>query len=313
MKRYFLVIGFLLAFLVGPVHAQDAPTISNLEIALWPEFDRPEMLVIYQGTMAADTPLPVAVEFRIPSKVGAPTAVAYVGESGDRLNQQYTTRVEGDWLVVSFELATLGFQLEYYDALPVDAAGQREYTYGYVADYAIANLNLEFQVPPTAQGFALEPEADSTVQEADGLTYHLVLPGSVAQGTEQSWKLAYQKNNSELTVSAFVQPETAVPAAPEAENADGSTVLIFLIAFVALAAVGAGAFWLGRRTQPVGRPASPQRRQPKRRGSGRGGQPQARSPQRLGTTGALFCHRCGAQLRSDSEFCHMCGTVVRAE
>ena len=310
MKHLFLTLAFFVLVLSGTVLAQDAPVLSDLEISLWPEYDRPEVLVIYRGLFAEDTPLPVPVAISIPARVGQPTAVAYVGEGGQRLNQPYTTRVEGDWLVVACELNTLGFQLEYYDALSADSAGQRRYTYTHVADYPITDLNLNFQVPLTAQDFALEPPADSVITESDGLIYHLVSAGALAQGEERRWALAYRKDNEELTISAFAQPGTPVPAPSPATGGTGnSTVLIFLVAFVALIAVGATAFWLGRRTQPLP-PEIPASR-PKRRGSGRGSEVQ---PQRLSLSGgqeALFCHQCGAELRADSDFCHKCGTAVR--
>lgn len=303
MNRLLLALVLSLVSLAGLVQAQDLPTLSNLKISLWPEFDRPEALVIHRGLFADDTPLPVPVEIRIPARVGQPSAVAYVGEDGQRLNQEHTARVVGDWLVVAFDLATLGYQLEYYDALSQDSAGQRQYTYDYVADYSVAALNLEFQEPPTAEGFILDPPADSVATEGDGLVYHSVDEGSLAQGEERSWTFTYQKDNDDLTVSTFVQPETQAPAAPvPTPGNDNSAVWIFLVAFLTLVAAGAGAFWLGRRTQPISEPA-PLRRQ-KRRGSGRGMPAQGQV--------ALFCHQCGAELRSDSDFCHKCGTAVRA-
>ena len=130
MKKLFLTLAFCLTILTVPVLAQDAqpvpgesPTLAELQIALWPEYDQPGVLVIYRGLFAPDTTLPAPVEIRIPASVGQPTAVAYVDDSGQRFNQQYTTRIENDQLVVSFELPTLGFQLEYYDELPVDSTG----------------------------------------------------------------------------------------------------------------------------------------------------------------------------------------------
>jgi hypothetical protein len=314
MQRMLLTLVLTLSVLVGSVYAQDVPMLSDLEISLWPEFDRPEVLIIYRGSFAGDTPLPMPVEIRIPARVGQPTAVAYVGEGGQRFNQEHATRVEGDWLVVSFELPTLGFQLEYYDTLPVDSAGQRTYEYAYTADYAVTALSVEFQVPPTAEDFVLEPPADSVIQQSDGLTYHLIQAETVEQDDTVNWMFTYRKPDSDLTVSAFVQPETPVPvAAPAAEVTDNSTVWIFLVAFVALIAVGAAAFWLGGRTQPISQPTPPLSQRQRRRGSGRGlpsGRQSAAVPP---GREAFFCHQCGAELRPDSEFCHKCGTAVRTQ
>lgn len=315
MKKILPVLALLLAALAVPTLAQegqpaseDAPTLSEIQIAFWPEFDRPEVLVIYRGWFTPDTPLPVPVEIRIPARVGQPSAVAFVDEAGQRFNQEYTTRTEGDELVVSFELSTAGFQLEYYDDLPADQAGLREYTFTHKADYPTTALNLEFQVPPTASAFVLEPPADSVVNESDGLTYHLVQAGPLLQGDMEEWTFAYQKDNEELTVSGFTPTPTPVPAAaPALGGSDNSTVLLFLVAFVALVGVGAGAFWLGRRAQPPPEPPP----QPRRRGSASVSSPQAGRRTLPDAGGPGFCHKCGAQQRHDAEFCHKCGAEVR--
>ena len=324
MKRFLWTLAFFLAFLGLPAQAQDAPTLSTLEVALWPEYDRPEMLVIYRGAFAPETQVPVPVEIRIPARVGQPTAVAYVDEAGGRINQQYTTRLEGDWLVVSFELAALRFQLEYYDSLPVDANGQRTYTFAYTADYPVEALSLEWQVPPAAEAFVLNPPADSVIQGEDGLAYHRVQAHALAAGQTQSWALTYQKANSDLTSQTSVQAPTSVPdVSPAAESGNGSTVLIFLIAFIALIAVGAAAFWLGRRTLPAPEELPPP--SGRRRGGPTSsreiewspGEKQARprrpSSPSTGREEVLFCHQCGAELRSDSDFCHKCGAAVRGK
>jgi hypothetical protein len=303
MRRLVLVLLVILPILPAASLAQDSVTLSDLEISLWPEFDRPEVLVIYRGLLSSDTQLPASVEIAVPARAGQPTAVAYVGEGGQRLNQAYTTRMEGESLIVSFTLETLGFQLEYYDALPIDATGQRQYTFTYIADYGLSSLNLDFQVPPTAEGFSLEPAADVSTTESDGLQYQLVNAGAMAPNEERTWTFRYQKDSDTLTQDSLapVVPTTAAPAAPVDEQ-DNSIVLIFLVAFVALVAVGAGAFWLGSRTRPVEEPSPV--KQYKRRGSGRGERASA-----LG--GSLFCHQCGAGLRPDSDFCHKCGAAVR--
>jgi hypothetical protein len=311
MKRFLFLVFACLLLGVAFVYAQEEPALDNLEIAIWPEYDRPEVLVIQRGLLAADTSLPAAMEIRIPASAGQPSAVAYVDETGQRLNQQYTTREEGDWLVVSFDLASLGFQLEYYDPLVAESSGQREFTYSYVADYPVAELTVEFQVPLTAQDFALEPEADSVATESDGLVYHSVAAGSLEQGEQRDWTMTYQKDDDTLTVSAFAQPEAPAPtASPAVGSDDNSVVWIFLVAFVALVAVGGGAFWLGRRTQePAEAPVASTRH--KRRGSGRGGGSQSQSSRSPALQASLYCHQCGAELRPDSDFCHRCGTQVR--
>jgi hypothetical protein len=309
MKRL-LILCFCLALIAVPVRAQQLPTLSSLEISLWPEYDRPSVLVIYRGEFAAGTPLPVPVEFRIPASAGQPHAVAYVDKGGQRLNQPYTTRVEGDSLVVSFDLAALSFQLEYYLPLQADASGLRDLPFSYTADYAVDALSLEVQEPPTAQAFSMDPPADSTVQGSDGLTYELNDAGSLAQGETRAWTITYQKAGSGLTADSPASTGSSTQATtPAAPGSDNSTIIIFVLSFIALVAVGAGAFWLGKQTQPASQSAAQSPAQKRRRGNGRGSQPRPAARSSHGET--VYCYRCGATLRPDSEFCHKCGAEVR--
>jgi len=299
-----LILGLLVLASGGlaPAEAQETPELAILSIALWPEFDQPEMLVIYQGALTAETPLPAAVEVRIPARVGRPTAVAYLSEAGERLNQQYTTRIEGETLVVSFQLAAPGFQLEYYDDLPVSPEGQREYAFAYTADYAIGELSVELQVPPTADNLSVEPPEGTAQAGTDGLEYHRIDVGSIGAGETLAWTFRYDKDDDALTNPAPSQLDqpASQPAVPGGTGGgDGnSAVLTFVVAFVALLAVGGAAFWLGRSTRP---PA--------------GNAPSARSgPGPSGRRQALdvaFCYKCGAELRPDAEYCQTCGAPVR--
>jgi hypothetical protein len=280
--------------------------MTNLTISLWPEYDRPALLVIYRGQFAGDASSPLPVELRIPAEAGQPQAVAYLDAQGTLLTLQYTTRAEGDWLVVAFELPTRDFQLEYYSPLPGSPApGQRTFTYTYVADYAVATLDLKVQEPLGASGLMLEPSADSVVQEADGLNYHVATAGPLLQNDTATWSVSYEKTDSGLTAGAFQPTETPTAAASSAapEGSKGvSGILIAALGLIVLAAVGVGAYWLGKRAQPAPPPTAPSNR---RRGGHR------KRPAQSTSQDTGFCHKCGSRLRPDADFCHQCGAAVR--
>ncbi|MEJ2208467.1 MAG: zinc ribbon domain-containing protein [Anaerolineae bacterium] len=276
------------------------PALASLQISLWPEFDRPDVLVIYRGQLDADTPLPAPLEFSIPASVDSLHALAYVDEEGQRLNMTSTSRVEGDARIFSFEVPAPSFQLEYYAPLPIDESGQRSYTFDFEAGYDIRDLNIEVLEPPTATNFQLDPPADSVVPDS-GLTYYVVDAGALDVGEARSWTFRYDKDNADLTLPALQQQQTpsAQPTAASEVGDNSSTALIFVFAFVVLVAVGATAFWLGRRTgsEEDLPPEAPFPARKKRPGPGR--------------SEGVFCHKCGATLRPDSEYCHKCGTPVR--
>ena len=280
--------------------------MTGLKISLWPEYDQPSLLVMYRGRFAADSSLPLPVEFRIPAEVGRPHAVAFLDEQGNPRDLGYTTRAEGDWLVLAFELPTPGFQLEYYAPLPGSPApGQRTFTYTYRADYAVTTLDLEVQEPLGTQGFKLEPPADSVIQEADGLSYHLATASSLRQNDTVTWSVSYEKIDSGLTAEAFQPAETpteVIPPTAPGENKGVSGILIAVLGVIALGAVGVGAFWLGKRSQPAPPPAALGKRR-------RGGQ--RRRPGQSTRQDTGFCYQCGTRLRSGADFCQQCGAAVR--
>jgi hypothetical protein len=302
-----------LALWPAPLLAQESPAMTNLTISLWPEYDEPALLVIYRGQFAGDVSSPLPVEFRIPAEAGKPQAVAYLNELGDLLTLEYTTRAEGDWLVIAFELPTRDFQLEYYGPLPGSPApGQRTFTYTYSADYAVATLELKVQEPLGAQGMKLEPAADSVIEDADGLNYHLTTAGPLKQGDTATWSVSYDKTDSGLTIGASASEPTETPAAAVSPTAPGenravSGILVASVGLIVLAAVGAGAFWLGKRTQPAPLPAAPN----KRRRGGQKGQAKGPRPAQSTMQDTGFCYKCGARLRPGTDFCHQCGAAVR--
>lgn len=75
------------------VSAQNEITLASLEIDLWPEYDRPDMLVIYRLTLDNSVKLPAQLTLRIPAAVGAPYNVAYEDAADGMLyNLNYSTR-----------------------------------------------------------------------------------------------------------------------------------------------------------------------------------------------------------------------------
>ena len=84
-----LLLPLLFALLAIPVstNAQGQITFDTVNVQLWPEFDQPAMLVIFDFTLAEDTPLPVDVTLRIPTDANL-IAVAYA-PAGNLLNVPY--------------------------------------------------------------------------------------------------------------------------------------------------------------------------------------------------------------------------------
>jgi len=115
LKRFlYLIFLLVLVFPMG-VSAQDDVRLAYLQIDLWPEYDRSEMLVILRASLAADVSLPVDVTFRIPAAAGEPNAVAVRQPDGSLFTEKYERQVEEQWAYITFKATTPDIQVEYYD------------------------------------------------------------------------------------------------------------------------------------------------------------------------------------------------------
>lgn len=319
-----------------PAQAQDADPVrlSALEIALWPEFDEPEVLVIFQGRLADDVPLPAQLTLTIPPEVGEPHAVAAVDEEGNRWTAEYDVRVVDDGIEVMYtSLGYRAFQFEYYlDILQMDGE-RRGFTFYYSLDVPVDDLALELQQPSGATNVVLTPPPAEAYAGFVGLTYHRLPLGAMSAGQTVTWQVDYDKTSSHLSAEALStdSPEPVAAASEPSSFASGSTAGIVFAVGVGLALV-AGGFWIvgsrrraGRRapesTSRGPKPPKQKRRRDKRGGRTRSKSTSVPSSRRVQTAQPVpstkpttayppggFCHQCGTPLKEDALFCHRCGT-----
>ena len=114
MQKNFLIFLILGLFLLVPsAQAQGITSLAELEVDLWPEYDRPDVLVIYKAKLPANVSLPVDVTFKIPTVSGEPYAVAVRQMDGALLNATYTRQIDGDWALITITATMPEIQLEF--------------------------------------------------------------------------------------------------------------------------------------------------------------------------------------------------------
>ena len=300
------------------VKAQTEPQIQNLLVELWPEFDRPEVLVIYRVQLSDDTPLPTTVTFPLPGYIETMNAVAY-GEGNDLISideNEIDITHRDDALFVTFSTPSPLVQLEYYDGEIISRQDQtRTLDYTFTAPYAIDNAIFQFQGPSQATDFSLEPAADNTFVDPNGLTYNVINESNLAAGASRTIVATYQRPTDALTLQLLTPPvsehaEDVLPLTTEPPVDSTNTIIAYSLAGVGtLLILGAVGHWWWNRSRapsgPVRRPAVSSRDRATRAGSGR-----KPSSQTEGKTGG-FCYQCGTPLRADANFCHKCGAERR--
>jgi hypothetical protein len=291
-----LFLSLLLTLLTLPLsaNAQSGLSLDMLTVQLWPEFDQPSMLVIYDFTLPQGTTLPVNVTLRIPTEANL-IAVAYAN-NGSLLNVPFQEpQVENNWQVVTITVDTAAaYHIEYYAPLTRQDT-QREYTYLWPGDYAVKAFNVSVKMPVDTTEFTTDPQMkDATPANSD--QFYLEWGTSdLEAGKQLPIKLSYTKTSDRL--SASDQPlQTGVVD----ENTEGrislSNYLPYILAGMGILLIVTGGlyFWQTSKGKP-----------------GRRLRHRIRDEEPVG--GEVYCHQCGKRAQPADRFCRTCGTRLRKE
>lgn len=313
MKRW-LITYLLVVTLAAPwvsVQAQTPLEIEHLQVDIWPEFDKPDVLVIYRITIAASSTLPAQVSLRIPRIASAPFNLAMKDVDGMLYNIKYDQVVEGEWVRVSFTAASTEIQLEYYDTRIVRDGSQRQFEFYWPGDYRVRTMEMRIQQPINASGMKLTQGAlkmSSGVIEGDKLTYYTVpIDGQVEAGTTFRVGFSYTKPDDALTSSqAPVLPvQTATGNASGGTNSPKTNDLLLTGGIgIGVLLIAVGAFWYFNQQRFALTNTSANRRR-------RHAHPSIETEVKAGN-GNVYCHQCGKRAGSGDTFCRSCGTKLKA-
>ena len=299
MRKLTLLL-LLLTLLVLPTGAQAQGDLrfSQLTIQLWPEYDSPDMLVMYSFAIADESMLPAKVQVRIPA-IASMNAVAKVSE--DRLvNVPYDAPIqEGEWVVITIVVDDLAdHRIEYY--APLEKSGDaRSYDFHWQSDYTADALFVQFQQPPSSSDFQSTPTLPNINAVSGDIIYHDLNVGGLAAGSDFALELSYKKANNDLTV-ATMPVEVGGGTLPEANESlrsssfDGTLPFILVGVGVLLIAGGLVYFFRAGRSEPT----------PKK-------QRKRHSPSTASAGGNTYCHECGSRANSNDKFCRSCGAKLR--
>ena len=285
---------FSLLIIPFPTSAQGQVTLDNVTVQLWPEFDQPSMLVIYDFSLPQGTSLPVDVTLHIPSDANI-IAVAYA-EAGGLLNAQYQEpSTDGDWqmLTITIDQQTT-YHIEYYAPLTTEDT-KRSYTYLWSGDYAVKTFDVSIKTPVDTTDVTTEPLMTDTTPTGSNQKILTRTATDLKKGEQVPIKITYTKTSDRLGVSD--QPlETGVVD----ENTQGRVSLNNYLPYILgglgilLIVVGGLYFWQSSKGRP----------EPRKR---------HRSQDSDSASEEVYCHQCGKRAQANDRFCRTCGTRLRKE
>ncbi len=280
----------LLAAVSSVGQAQGEPaSLAHFEVALWPEFDQPSMLVIYRFELEPEAQLPITVELPIPTAVAQPFAVAWQDASGALFDTQFEVSPDG---IVSILIPQgVGGQLEYYADLNTQDQ-RRSFRFEWPGTVELAGFSYEVQQPVGAGELSVIPAPDEQLAGPFGLNYAHAELGPQSIGDALAIEISYRKTTSTLS-----QPPAEQPLAPSAAAVPSSTDLLpYLLAGGGVLLVGAGVIYYLR-----GRPVAVPRRRTR----------PTRSSERELELSAVYCHQCGTKSKVNDSYCRNCGAKLR--
>jgi len=298
MRKWFAVLA-LLAVLWIPVaaHAQAQLRFSSVKVEIWPEYDRPAVLVISTLILAPDTALPARVSLRVPAQAEV-YAVAVQDPARGLLNATYDRSVQGDWAVLTLTANSAEVRVEYYDALVKDPDGKRRHiSYQWAGDNAVDAFSVIFQQPVGATDLIINPTPAGSTVGQDNLTYYQSQAVSLSAGQVYTLTADYKKQTEDLSASGLpVQPVSPVGATTTGRFSL-TGVLPWILGGLGVVLVGGAVFML-IMWQRGGRGSNVR----KRHVPGR---------EESSSSEEIYCPQCGKRAQAGDLFCRTCGTRLR--
>jgi hypothetical protein len=312
MRKTTLAIIVLLLALTTPsavlAQRQKSVRFQNIQIDLWPEFDRPAMLVVFRAQLASDVDLPVDVTFRIPAEVGQPHAVAVRDTGGAALNADYELQVLDEWAYINLTTSYPEIQIEYYDTNITREDNVRSFTFNWPADYAADNVVMLVQQPIGATNITTMPRLTEITRDANNLIYLQGEIGAVSEGETFSMTVTYEKDTEDLTTN-FIGLDSSAPVTTETPGRMSvDSALPYAMAILGVIVIFIAGFWYwstGKQTVPSRKRAAKNIQRKKKRVV----EPEMHdhNPYEQST----FCHHCGKRAVAGDKFCRSCGAKLR--
>lgn len=302
MRRW-LVFALLFGLIISPspVSAQGSTKLDSIHIELLSEYDQPSMLVINQFIVAADTPLPAAVQLRFP-KEGNLIAVAEQ-KNGELFDKDFTPPVEqGDWRTVTVNVESYEpHRIEYYQPLVRDG-NKRQFKYQWFGDYSVKEFTIQLVVPSDSTELNTSPALESTSKSPnEPALVGMIAKNELKMGNSFQFEFEYLRTSDTLIAPAQAGPAGPVqpsePVGPDTEGRVSIENLPLIIGGFGLGLIAIALFSYWRSTQS-GEVKPFRRRRAQNQGE---------------ADGQAYCHGCGTRAYTGDRFCRTCGSRLRVE
>jgi len=299
----------LVLLISTPLFAQNQKRIQNFIISVWPEYDHPGVLVIFNGEVPASE-LPLQVEYPVPDRA---KFALVAGSTDTTANNVIPVPIQDTdhGKVISFTAVNPSYHVEFYFNPFNTDESHRQYDYTFKSNLPIDSLIVDYQQPMASENFKPGVETDHQMQDSHGITYFRKHYNNVKAGQSIAVKAEYDNPSGSLTNDMLQQQlgqsggnmGNGMPGGNEGGSqvqmqspTNNNSIWILGIVIVLVLIVLYFVTQSRGKTPREETPASLEQAIPP-------------EEEKVGGTDAdaKFCINCGASIPKDAKFCTKCG------
>lgn len=141
-------------------------SIGRMRVAIWPEYDDPSLLVIYDGKFDEDSRFPIKTSFLVPKGAIISDACS-LSHEGQHFCQLYKVFDRGAYDEVRLLLPYPNFYLSFHTPAFSGIDRYREFLYQIKANHPIRFMEIDIQQPLRSSTFKITPEDNSSLAHED--------------------------------------------------------------------------------------------------------------------------------------------------
>lgn len=201
-------------------YAEEGMVLKDFSVDIWPEYDDPRVLVIYQGTFVNNGSADFSgyVKYKIPKfaipKEGQINMACEIVNGGNHSCQPYKLEDKGDYVELSWKTTRIikpgqeypVFLEFYYDT--IKGSPEKSFSYLFMPSYVIQNLNINIKQPLRTEDFQVDPKPLETTVDTKGFSNHKYSYTSLSPEDKIAFKVNYVKKDNEPSLQKDI-PQSA--------------------------------------------------------------------------------------------------------
>ncbi|NIR17232.1 MAG: hypothetical protein GWN86_26280 [Desulfobacterales bacterium] len=188
-----LAVSAFILFSIGDSRGGEGLSIGRMRIAIWPEYDDPGVLAIYDGRFAESSRFPLRTSFLIPKGAVISDACS-LSPKGQHFCQLYETANKGEFDEVTLYLPFPNFYLSFHTPSLKAEGKKRAIDYRIRTNHEIEKLEVDIQEPLRSTKFKVSPASD-VISNAKGFNHYEYTFNGVPEGAYKVFRIGYIKED----------------------------------------------------------------------------------------------------------------------